>query len=340
MIRFVSLLTALLLCMTQPVLADRSDYIWNIQFEKKLTNAQAGDTKAQYDIGNMYLKGQGTNQDANEAFKWFQKAADKGHMRAEYKLGFLYYKGDGVNKNGEQAFKWLSKSANKGYTPAQFYIGKMYSAGIGVDRNYSKAYDWFKKADGQGYFPAKAEVKKTAKLAAEQKSQQAAANRRAQQQVRPAPAPRRPVVVAAAKPKKPARSSSRINKNYLELLTKGQWYSGNDPALFMPSLNTSCKTVAGKLTCLSPEVDREESYGVVTYKIETTLNEISAKGQFTGTFRDNVTLVFPNDPDDPEAVIPIDYGWQKPVTMSCIFKKDNVVVCQDANQRRMVFSER
>jgi TPR repeat protein len=35
--------------------------------------------RAQYNLGNMYLKGQGGKTDREAAKKWFSRAADQGH---------------------------------------------------------------------------------------------------------------------------------------------------------------------------------------------------------------------------------------------------------------------
>ena len=345
------LLTLILLAVSMSAFADKSDYLWNIQFEKKLTLAQGGDTKAQYDVGNMYMKGQGTDRNAKEAFKWFEKAASKGYERAEYKMGYLYFRGEG-DKNATKAYGWLKRAADKGYSPAQFYLGKIYATGNGASLNYETALDWYKKAANDGYYPAKSEVKRLTKLVNEQRREQQAEaeaerNRRiAQAQTRPAakpaakPAPKREVVASAAKPSAVARSSrSQTKLDYTEELISNKWVTGTQASLFLPSAATKCKLNNGKLVCVSKEFDRDAEYGIVTYKIETTMDSVNKKGEFAASYRNNVVLVLSNDPDDPNAVIPVKYGWQKPIKMKCKFHKDDIITCQDVNNRRMVFSK-
>ena len=45
-------------------------------FAETKAKAEAGDAIAQYNLGVMYEKGQGVEQDFKEAVKWWQKAAD------------------------------------------------------------------------------------------------------------------------------------------------------------------------------------------------------------------------------------------------------------------------
>lgn len=47
--------------------------------------------KAQYQIGKMFLKGEGTEANVGQAARWFQLAAEKGHAGAEATLGNLLF---------------------------------------------------------------------------------------------------------------------------------------------------------------------------------------------------------------------------------------------------------
>ena len=67
---------------------------------------------AQYWLGMMCLKGQGVEQDYENAGKWFRKAAEQGIPQAQYKLGDLYYRGNGLPKDYESAYIWFSVGAS------------------------------------------------------------------------------------------------------------------------------------------------------------------------------------------------------------------------------------
>ena len=45
--------------------------------------AEKGDAKAQFNLGVMYVLGQGTPQDYKEVLKWYRKAAEQGHAQGQ-----------------------------------------------------------------------------------------------------------------------------------------------------------------------------------------------------------------------------------------------------------------
>ena len=51
--------------------------------------AEQGDASAQYNIGRMYFKGEGTQKNVKQAFNWFKKAAEQGHAEAKRIIGVL-----------------------------------------------------------------------------------------------------------------------------------------------------------------------------------------------------------------------------------------------------------
>ena len=87
-------------------------------FESIEALAEKGDAVAQYNLGLMYIRGHGVEQDFNEAFKWTKKAADQGFGEAQYNLGLLYSNGDGVLKDDKEAVKWWRKAAEQGFAEA------------------------------------------------------------------------------------------------------------------------------------------------------------------------------------------------------------------------------
>ena len=55
-------------------------------FRVQLSMAEKGDAQAQYYLGEMHEQGLGTEQNINEAFKWYAKAAERGDRMAKRKL--------------------------------------------------------------------------------------------------------------------------------------------------------------------------------------------------------------------------------------------------------------
>lgn len=69
------------------------------------------DGLSQYYLGVMYMKGQGVEQDYEEASKWLREAAEKSVPQAQYKLANLYTEGQGVPQDYEYAYIWYSVGA-------------------------------------------------------------------------------------------------------------------------------------------------------------------------------------------------------------------------------------
>ena len=115
------------------------------------TLAEWGKTTSQYELGLMYYKGQGVEQNYKEAFKWFRVSAQKGLPDAQFYLGLMYYEGKAVARNYSNAFYLFLAAAKQGKTEAQFILGDMYITGQGAQRSYIKGYAWTSIAYKNGY---------------------------------------------------------------------------------------------------------------------------------------------------------------------------------------------
>lgn len=83
--------------------------------------AEAGEAKAQFELGKKYNNGDGVAQDNAEAAKWYRKAAEQGHVGSQYNLALIYSEGEGVAKDCAEAAKWWRKAAEQGDAGAQTY---------------------------------------------------------------------------------------------------------------------------------------------------------------------------------------------------------------------------
>ena len=79
--------------------------------------ADQGYPRAQYEIGNLYLLGQGVPYDLAEGMRWYYKAAEQGYPRAQLDLGWMYQYDTSV-LNYAEAVKWYRKAAGV-FTEAQ-----------------------------------------------------------------------------------------------------------------------------------------------------------------------------------------------------------------------------
>lgn len=107
--------------------------------------AEQGDANAQYNLGEMYFRGQGVPKDRTVAAKWYRLAAKQGLAGAQHRLGFY-----NLIKNDTEAVKWFRLAAEQGYPPAQYVLGSLYKRGQGVPQDYAEAVKWFRLAAEQG----------------------------------------------------------------------------------------------------------------------------------------------------------------------------------------------
>jgi uncharacterized protein len=94
----------------------RGEYATVLRFIRPL--AEQGYVNAQFDLGSMYVKGQGVPQDYAEAQRWFRLAADKGNVRAQTRLGIMYAEAQGVPQNYVEARRWFRLAADQGHDTA------------------------------------------------------------------------------------------------------------------------------------------------------------------------------------------------------------------------------
>lgn len=91
------------------------------------------------------------DSDPESAAGWFFRAAEQGHADAQFNLGLLYLNGEGVVQNTSKAVEWFIRSAEQGNVDAQNNLGVIYLTGEGgVPQDKDLAIEWFKKAAKQG----------------------------------------------------------------------------------------------------------------------------------------------------------------------------------------------
>jgi TPR repeat protein len=81
---YKNLLLSIILVLVSEQIFANADNLQEVQ-KKVLRN----DAPAQYNLGMMYLKGQGVSQSDAKALEWFLKAANNGHAQAKLVLAGL-----------------------------------------------------------------------------------------------------------------------------------------------------------------------------------------------------------------------------------------------------------
>jgi uncharacterized protein len=115
-----------------------------------LAAAQAGNSKAQLQIGWHYEKGVGVAQSYAEAARWYRRSAEQGNGSAMKNLGQLYEEGLGVPEDWMEAARWYRKSAELGDADGESALARAYQFGIGVPQSRALAIQWDQRAAAQG----------------------------------------------------------------------------------------------------------------------------------------------------------------------------------------------
>lgn len=105
--------------------------------------AQKGNPKAEAQLGEMLLRGDGIAKDEPRAIALLEKAARVGHSGAAFRIGMLLANGEhGVVKDPTRALAYFRAGAAGGEAEAFFNIGAAYASARGVKRDYAEALGW------------------------------------------------------------------------------------------------------------------------------------------------------------------------------------------------------
>ena len=171
------ILAALNVAYSLPEDSDERNRIFFELYEDVLKLAKDGDIFAQNELADMYLYGNGIEEDEEEGVKWFKRSADAGHWRSIMDLADCYSDGIGVSQdklkaidlykkvyelgsgeaangigliynnqnNSEEAVKWYRKGFEKGDGWSGYNLALSYSNGTGVPQDKQKALELYKK---------------------------------------------------------------------------------------------------------------------------------------------------------------------------------------------------
>lgn len=86
------------------------------------------------------------NGEYRSAYRDFKRLARNDHTRAQYQLGMLFLFGKGVDQDVEQGIDWLTRAAENGSYLAANELGQIYISGRGVSPNEQEAMKWLELA--------------------------------------------------------------------------------------------------------------------------------------------------------------------------------------------------
>jgi len=113
---------------------DRANY--QTALKVWLGQAEAGDADAQNYVGEIYLKGLGTEPDYAKAAEWFEKSAAQGSRRARINLGYIYEQGLGVPRDIAKALNLYREAS--GITDDKLVFASSVSAEVSAAKAESQ----------------------------------------------------------------------------------------------------------------------------------------------------------------------------------------------------------
>jgi hypothetical protein len=322
------LISALFVLLPLTALAYEDDYIWQEIYSRRLPKAKNGNAKAQYEIASMFERGNGVQQSALKAFKWYKKAAKQGHNKAVFKVGLSCLKGTGTKKNYRKALKWFKTAGNKGNVRAFYSLGSMFENGQGVEKDLNLALEWYIKADNGNYPLASERIELVASAIRKEKQQKLVSYK--------SKLPKKEVTPAnfSKVKKKPKKIGVKT------ILLKGDWVNNNKQALYLPSKLTKCKQVGKNIECLTNRIIRDIGVADIRYTTKALLHGIDESGSFKVSYRNNVLEFNINDEKylSSGGKLPIKLGWQeKEHKLSCSLHSVSHLECKKNKHRLLDF---
>lgn len=99
--------------------------------------------KASEKMYALLLKGYWKDEIDDDVFESIAYDAEKGDCKAQFILGNCYYNGYGIDVDYAEALSWREKVAEAGDAQAQFLVAQQYFSGIGTLIDIEKAKHWY-----------------------------------------------------------------------------------------------------------------------------------------------------------------------------------------------------
>ena len=111
--------------------------------------AASGDNVAAATLGMLSELGICGEPSLTDAKAWYLVAASRGDAHMQMRLGNLYYhSGPAQGGAREEAYRWFEKAADNGLPGGMVMLANRYMLGEGIEKDLAMAYYWFAKANG------------------------------------------------------------------------------------------------------------------------------------------------------------------------------------------------
>ena len=119
-------------------------------FDYTSERAMAGDAQAQYNLAQKYLE-----DCPSLAVMWLKKSIHSGHPRACYQLGRLYLSGEGIEYNFKEGIRLLELARKAGDAQASYDLAVYALKMMPEPHDYEKIRELFSEAASRGIIKAR-----------------------------------------------------------------------------------------------------------------------------------------------------------------------------------------
>lgn len=120
------------------------------RFQELQQVAKQGEPEAMYQLGILYLIGDGVTKSYQQGIRWVEDAAMQGYPDAQSMAANLRYKEAQENPDSySKALLWygaVAVSSHPNAKEAQFIMGSMYKLGQGTDIDYELSKEWLENS--------------------------------------------------------------------------------------------------------------------------------------------------------------------------------------------------
>ncbi len=120
--------------------------LYSKAIEKLKSSAKSGDSRAQLELGDLYIAGKHLKRNEQQGVKLIRNSAENGNAEAQTRLGFYYFIGYQHVEDYSESYKWYKLAAQQGYPLALSNLAGMYEKGIYVPKNDIRAHMWYNLA--------------------------------------------------------------------------------------------------------------------------------------------------------------------------------------------------
>ena len=117
-------------------------------FAATLFCAEAGDARAQWNVGRMYGTGWGVPHDPAAAEAWYRRSAEQGFAFAEISVALTLAAGTPTDAQLAEALTFFIRAANQGDSFAMMRTAIAYEQGLGTPVDLVRAAAWYTVATG------------------------------------------------------------------------------------------------------------------------------------------------------------------------------------------------